>query len=463
MLKKLQKKFISISGLGLFLMIFLLLLAINGIFFYQSNQHLESRLDLILGEVQPGNVPSPESEPVPPEGGNAPSESEALPPDNAPDSPENKPAPPEALPQPTGSGNSPSSSQFGFLPFFEGRLRIQSDGCLIYLSENGSVTEIRQNTSEQYSEEELTDLAASLVASGKSHGWSQYFKYRLVSFPDASGTPQTVIGLINASSDLYSMASVLVISLGIGILSFILVLLILIFASKRAVKPVAESYTKQKQFITDANHELKTPLTVISANNELARMIYGDSEWFDSIDKQVAKMNTLVRNLISLARMDEEQALVLSAFSLSDAVYDTAKSFENIIHSRDKLLTLDIEENITCVGEESKIRQVLAILMDNATKYCDEKGKIAVHLSAGKQLRIQVINDYAAVDTCELDKVFERFYRADKARTADGSYGLGLSIAKSIVEQHGGTISAKPLEHSRVCFEVLLPKGNLKA
>lgn len=287
MLKKLQKKFISISGLGLFLMIFLLLLAINGIFFYQSNQHLESRLDLILGEVQPGN---------------------------APDSPENKPAPPKALPQPTGSGNSPSGSQFGFLPFFEGRLRIQSDGCLIYLSEDGSVTEIRQNTAEQYSEEELTALAASLVASGKSRGWSQYFKYRLVSFTDTSGASQTVIGLINASSDLYSMASVLVISLGIGILSFILVLLILIFTSKRAVKPVAESYTKQKQFITDAGHELKTPLTVISANNELARLIYGDSEWFDSIDKQVAKMNTLVRNLISLAGWMKNRRLCFPPF-----------------------------------------------------------------------------------------------------------------------------------------------------
>lgn len=186
-------------------------------------------------------------------------------------------------------------------------------------------------------------------------------------------------------------------------------------------------------------------------------MLYGESEWFDSIDKQISRMNILVQNLITLAKMDEEQSPVFSRFNFSDAVYDTAKSFENLIHSQNRIVTFDISDNITCQGDESRLRQVISILMDNAAKYCDEKGKIAVRLKSDRQIHLQVINDCRTAADCDFDKVFERFYRADKARTPDGSYGLGLSIAKSIVELHKGNIRARLLEHNRVMFEVILP------
>lgn len=410
MLKKLQKKFISISALGLFLMILLVIGAINAIFFLQTDNRLEQSLSLMLKEPGPaGRVPQ----------------------------------------KPSGQEHT---------PLFEKQLRIQPDGCLLYLDEGGAVLEIWQDVAERYSEEELADIAADLFRHGKTHGWYKYFKFRIETRTASQGGTQTVIGLVNASSDLYSMVSVLLISLAIGAVSFLLVLFVIIFASKRAVKPVAESYTKQKQFVTDAGHELKTPLTVISANNELARMLYGDSEWFDSIDRQVTKMNGLVRNLITLARMDEEQKPVFAPFSLSDAVYDTAKSFEGMLRQSGRLITFDIAEDISYVGDESKIRQVVSILMDNAAKYCDENGKIAVRLSDGRPILLQVINDFSNVKDFEPDKVFERFYRADKARTSDGSYGLGLSIAKSIVTLHGGSVQARPLNHDRVVFEVTLPK-----
>lgn len=428
MLKKLQKKFISISALGLFLLIVLVITAINGAFFYQTNNHLESRLTLIMEE----HAPSVKSQQTAPEPAPDPAGQEK----NFPLLPREK----------------------GIMPLFENNLRIQSDGCLIYLSGDGNVIKIKQDAAERYSEEELAAIAADLFRSGKNHGWYRYFKFRMETKNDAGENAQIILGLVNASSDLYSLISVMLISLIIGAVSFFLMLLIIFFASKRAVKPVAESYTKQKQFVTDAGHELKTPLTVISANNELARMIYGDSEWFDSIDKQVTKMNGLVRNLITLAKMDEEQKPVFASFNLSDAVYDTAKSFENLIHAGNRLITFDIAEGITCLGDESKLRQLVSILMDNAAKYCDEKGKIAVRLSDGRQILLQVINDFSNAESCELDRVFERFYRADKARTSDGSYGLGLSIAKSIVALHGGTIQARPLTHNRVVFEVMLPK-----
>lgn len=431
MINKLRKKFISTTAAALFIMIFLVMAAVNCIYIFQTNRMLNSRLDLIMSN--PFNRQDDKHRDLPPD-------------------------------SQTATGRNPSDPHFTpnqdrtdfFVPHFDGKLRIQTDGCLIILSEDGSVKQIWQEVSERYSEEELTSIAGELILKNTSQGWHQYFKFRRVNRTGEDGSPEIIIGLVNASFDLYSMTTMLLTSVAIGIVSFLLVLLVLIFASGRAVKPIAESYAKQKQFVTDAGHELKTPLTVISADNELSRMIYGESEWFDSIDKQVAKMNGLVRSLITLAKMDEELKPVFSSFNLSDAVYDTAKSFENMIHSRGRLLVIDIADNITCTGDESTLRQVVSILVDNAAKYCDEQGKITVRLSRDKQIRLQIINDFSDADACDFSRVFERFYRADRARASDGSYGLGLSIAKSIVELHRGKIRVKALEHDRVMFEVLL-------
>lgn len=410
MIRRLRRKFISITAAVLFLVIFLVMAAINSIFILQTNRMLDSRLDMIMGE-----------------------------------------------PHAFQDNKEPRRDKKDFiLPHFDDGLRIHSDGCLIILGAEGTLKEILQDAAEKYSSEDLKDIAAILYQKGSSQGWYQYFKFRMERRPGINGSPETVIGLINASADLYSMMTMFAISIVIGIVSFLIILLIILLASGRAVRPIAESYAKQKQFVTDAGHELKTPLTVISANNELARMIYGESEWFDSIDKQVAKMNGLVRSLITLAKMDEEQKPVFSPFNLSDAVYDTAKSFENIIHAGGRLLVFDISEDITYTGDESALRQVVSILIDNAAKYCDEKGKIVVRLSRDKQIRLQVINDFTNAAECDFSRVFERFYRADKARVSDGSYGLGLSIAKADVELHKGEIRVKTLEHDRVMFEVTL-------
>ncbi|MCM1191025.1 MAG: HAMP domain-containing histidine kinase [Butyrivibrio sp.] len=439
MIKKLQKKFISITAAALFAVILLVLAAVNGIFFFQSDRQLDRRLDMLMNEYM--GMTSPHSAP-----------SETLHPGGSyfPDNGQ-----PSSIRETENAGREENKSM-GPLPRFADRLLIRADGCVICLDEAGSILEIRQDAAENYSAEDLSAVTAALLKKGRAQGWHRYFKFRITAYAGTNGSTVTVIGLINASSDLYAVLTMLLISAVIGLLSFLLVLLIIVLASGHAVKPIAESYARQKQFVTDAGHELKTPLTVISANSELARMIYGDSEWFDSIDRQVGKMNSLVRSLITLAKMDEEQEPVLAAFNLSDAVYDTAKSFEGLLHSQGKLIVFDIAENIEYTGDESRLRQVVSILMDNAVKYCDPDGKVTVKLLRDRQVKLQIINDFAAVADCRLDRLFERFYRADRARTPDGSYGLGLSIAKSIVEQHKGEIRAKALDHGRIMFEVIL-------
>lgn len=449
MIPKLRKKFISITAAALFVTILLVVGSINCIFIFQNTRLLSSHLDLLM-EVYgndsnrgvPGSSPElfDEFRNIPPEGGFG---------DSAP--------PRDSVPTLDRRGD--SKRNFSLFPRFENDLRVRTDGCVIILDEDGSIAAIHQDAAENYSVSELESIVADIFTRGKTEGWHQYYRFRLAALKTRDGKAQTAVGLVNASSTLYAIFTMLSVSAIIGALSFLLVLLIIIFASGRAVRPIAESYTKQKQFVTDAGHELKTPLTVISANNELARMIYGDSEWFDSIDKQVGKMNGLVRNLITLAKMDEEEKPVFASFNFSDAVYDTAKSLENLIHAKDRILTLDIADDILYLGDESKLRQVVSILMDNAVKYCSEHGKIAVRLVEDKSVRLLVTNDYTASESFDPEKVFERFYRADKARTSDGSYGLGLSIAKSIVEMHKGEIRTKALEHNRVRFEIILPKG----
>ena len=457
MIPKLRKKFISITAAALFAVILLVVGSINCIFIAQNTRLLSSHLDLLLQQYSndlsfdgmPGITDVPGDGRIPGNG------SQGFTPHQEPggDTPYHR-RPAESF-----SDREKHKDNFSLLPRFENRLRMRADGCVILLAADGSIADIHQDAAENYSAEELEDIVSKISDSKKSQGWHHYYKYHVTVQQTPNGASETVIGLVNGSSTLYSIFTMLSVSVLIGIFSFLVVLLIIIFASGRAVRPIAESYARQKQFVTDAGHELKTPLTVISANNELARMIYGSSEWFDSIDKQVSKMNGLVGSLITLAKMDEEQKPVFALFNLSDAVYDTAKSFENLIHTRGRLLTLDIAEDISYSGDESRLRQLVSILMDNAIKYCDDKGKIAVRFTADKSVCLQITNDYTGFEGFEPEKVFERFYRGDRARTPDGSFGLGLSIAKSIAELHKGNIRAKVLDRGRVQFEVVLPKG----
>lgn len=206
---------------------------------------------------------------------------------------------------------------------------------------------------------------------------------------------------------------------------------------------MAESYEKQKQFITDANHELKTPLTLILSNLDIVEADVGKNEWLDDIRSESERMGLLINQMVTLCRMDESDTpLALADVDLSGVVDDTVSEFEALAADRKKKLTASVEPGVHYRGDEALLRRLAAILLDNAVKYFDAGGEIRVSLRCRHHPVFTVENTYAEVDRLELDRLFDRFYRADKARTFTGSFGIGLSIAQSIAKKHKGSVIA---------------------
>ena len=209
--------------------------------------------------------------------------------------------------------------------------------------------------------------------------------------------------------------------------------------------------------MTDANHELKTPLTLIMANVEIAELELGKNEWLDDIRAEGHRMTELVNQLVALSRMDEEgQLMNVTKVSFGKLVADTISEFESLAKDRGKALNASIDKEITYLGDEALLHRLVGILMDNAIKYCDQGGEISVSLRRGKRVSLTVENTYSAVGDIELHRLFDRFYRADKARRFTGGYGVGLSMAKAIVEKHKGEITAYRKGGTHIGFKVVL-------
>ena len=291
-----------------------------------------------------------------------------------------------------------------------------------------------------------------VLDSGKKSGYLNNYRYLV-----KNNNENKLIVFVDCSMQLDTKYRFLAISCFIAIGAFAVFSIVLIIISKRAVRPYIISMEKQSRFITDAGHEIKTPLAIISANNEVIEMIHGKSEWSDSIKNQVKRLSDLVKQLITLAKMDEEIKPVFLAFNLSDAVYDVSASFVTLAQTRNKTAELDIEDDLTYVGDEGAIRQLVSVLLDNAVKYTDEGGKIKVSLKKlSKGYMLRVFNQCGNLPNDNLNMLFDRFYRSDPSRSREtGGYGIGLSIAKSIVELHKGKISAVNVKGG-IAFEVSL-------
>lgn len=313
----------------------------------------------------------------------------------------------------------------------------------VVLDSKGEAIECNTEFIASVNQEEAVVYAKELVVLGKERGWYSSFRYKISQVGD-----NTRVVFVDGSNNQSIMANSLISAAVILIACGLLVILLIVFFSKRAVKPVAESYEKQKQFITDANHELKTPLTLILANLDIAEAELGKNEWLEDIRYEGEQMTVLVNKLVTLSRMDEdENKLNKRKFNLSDACLDMASEFQVGAECQGKTFELSVADGVMLEGDESSIRQLLSILLDNALKYCDKDGTIRFNLTGGHHPVISLSNSFKDVDKTELNRLFDRFYRSDKARTSGSGFGIGLSIAKAIVEKHGANIEAlKPCD-----------------
>lgn len=235
----------------------------------------------------------------------------------------------------------------------------------------------------------------------------------------------------------------------IGLSALLLFFVISIFLAKWAVKPVEEAWDKQKQFIADASHELKTPLTVITTNAELMKSESSEeskAKFTDNILTMSKQMRGLVESMLEIARLDNGSVgKEFAVFNLSETVSDAILPFEALFFEKEQNFTSEIEPDINMNGNAEQIKQVIDILLDNANKYSSEKSEIKLILKkqGRNQCRLSVSNEGETIPEDELKNIFKRFYRGDKTRQMNNSYGLGLSIAESIVTEHSGKIFAE--------------------
>lgn len=322
----------------------------------------------------------------------------------------------------------------------------------VFFDKNGEVAKTNTESIYSITEEVAIEYAESAMKDDSERGWISNYRYKIFSTDMGKGVV-FVDGSMSRSSLMQSTTIAGFVLLGCAAL----VLLLIILLSKRVVKPIAESYEKQKQFITDANHELKTPLTLILANLDIAESELGKSEWLDDIRSEGHRMTELVNQLVALSRMDEEgQPLNVTELNVSGIVTDASLEFKALAESRGKKLTAKVDSNIRYNGDEALLRRLISVLLDNAVKYCDNDGEISIVLLRGRRIILTVENTYAAVSELELHRLFDRFYRADKARKFTGGYGVGLSMAKAIVEKHKGEITAYKKDATHIGFKVVL-------
>ncbi len=246
----------------------------------------------------------------------------------------------------------------------------------------------------------------------------------------------------------------------IGLLTILGFFLLSIALAFWLVKPVKETFDKQKLFISNASHELKTPLAVISANTDVLETETGENKWLGYIRSETTRMNELVNELLCLARLDDKTGHkpVMTEFNLTDVFLQTVLPFESRVFELGKQLEVDAAPDIKYKGDQSQIRHIITILLDNAVKYSDEHGLIRARLYTRSSKKIiEVYNTGEGVPKDKLNKIFERFYRRDEARnSSSGGYGLGLAIAKASAEANGGKISAQSEYGKWICFTVTL-------
>ena len=410
MIKQLRKRFIRIAMLSVSMVMLFLSLIVNIVNFISTDSDLTEMLDIIC-ENQ-GTIPL-HKDFIKDNADKSDLPDDMVFPPNQKDDDNKKPFYAEA----------PYSTRYFYLRFDENGVPVSSD-----LGHIAAITD-----------DDINEYISVALKKGTGYGYYKNYKFRVV----CHGENRYMAVFLDCYKELRAARIVALCSIIAIIVCLILVYALVVFFSGRAIDPVVKSAQQQKQFITDASHELKTPITVIATSLKVLEMETGKQKWIDKAMSQTEKLKNLVNSLVKLSRMDEEDSpLKFEHFCISNAVSETAESFADFAVSSNHELNISITPDVDYYGDEYAIRQLVSILLDNAIKYTSCGYPISISLERAKKgVTIRTSNACDGIEQAELDKLFDRFYRADKSRNTDG-FGIGLSMAHSIAKGHNGSIKA---------------------
>lgn len=338
-------------------------------------------------------------------------------------------------------GSEPVPKSLGTMDFFI----IMSDPQGKYLAKMNN-DDLSESTAQTY----ITEILEADTKTGRLNNYQFYIMKKdngtLMVFTDKSAENDMLKKLIRTT-------------VMIGLISFVILSAAAFFLSVQIVKPLKTAFEKQKQFVSDASHELKTPVTVISANADVLSDEIGDNKWLNYIKSQTERMNVLVNDLLNLTRLENKSTdFIRTDFDASKAMINTVLPFECQAFESNKKFIVDIDDGIIVNGSEKHIKQMAAIFIDNALKYSNNGGTVRVTFkSSGDKKILSVFNTGSGVKAEDVEKIFERFYRSDESRNrSTGGYGLGLAIARSIIDRHKFKIAIENHEGESICFIITM-------
>lgn len=433
MIKTLQKKFILLTMLALISALLVVVGGINSINIYQVNKKSEILLSMLAengGDFPQQTKKDPYPQMEEKDGKTVPKE----------ESP--KEAPPKRILDYPISEETPFETRYFTVTV--------ADDSSDSLEMSVNVSHIAA-----VSEAEAKEFTEELIEKEKISGYYGRYRYQKAGTEDG----KNIYIYLDCLNDLQSIQNFAVNSLLVGGIFLVLVLILVSVFSKRAIRPVVESMEKQKQFITDAGHEIKTPIAIILANTEVIEMCEGESEWTRSIKNQVSRLTELVGSLLMLSKMDEtRQQIEMGEVKFGKLIKEISDSFHTMLVQKNQKLELMVDEKLSVYGNEKEIRQLGTILMDNAVKYTPDGGKMRISLKRKEKMAVlDFYNECESLPQGDLNRLFDRFYRADSSRSREsGGYGIGLSVAKAVVKNHKGKISVKAQEKG-ILFTVKIP------
>ncbi|MCR4615419.1 MAG: HAMP domain-containing histidine kinase [Clostridiales bacterium] len=318
-------------------------------------------------------------------------------------------------------------------------------------SKDGELISVNRGNGSIYSEDDILEIADSAMNSGKQSGSRGSIYYLVYDKGD-----YTLVAMIDSTIDNSNQAMLIKEMLIIGSAALIILFIISIFIARRIVRPLEENDRRQKRFVSDAGHELKTPIAVISANSELLKRELKDNEWLSNIDYENEKMSELVTQLLLLSRAENSE-IPKETLDFSKLVDGETLVFESLAFENGKRIETDIQPGLTVEGNSNQLKQLVSILLDNALSHGAGE-EIRLTLSREKHFAVLTVSNGAdEIGAEQLSRLFDRFYRADEARNDAGShYGLGLSIAKAVTEAHGGQIRGE-YRDGKMFFTISLP------